>query len=90
MPTIFPDVLMIETTYGDKIRQTKTKRIREREFLKKIGETLSKGGKVLIPIFALRRAQELCILIDIYWRRTNNKAPLYFIGGMAKKNQFLL
>ena len=86
MPKIFPDVLMTETTYGDKIRQTK--RIREREFLKKIEETLSKGGKILIPIFALGRAQELCILIDTYWRRTNNKAPIYFIGPMAQKVNF--
>ena len=86
MPKIYPDVLMTETTYGDKIRQTK--RIREREFLKKIEETLSKGGKVLIPIFALGRAQELCILIDTYWRRTNNKAPIYFIGPMAQKVNF--
>jgi len=86
MPKIYPDVLMTETTYGDKIRQTK--RIREREFLKKIEETLSKGGKILIPIFALGRAQELCILIDTYWRRTNNKAPIYFIGPMAQKVNF--
>ena len=86
MPKIYPDVLMTETTYGDKVRQTK--RIREREFLKKIEETLSKGGKVLIPIFALGRAQELCILIDTYWKRTNNKAPIYFIGPMAQKVNF--
>ena len=80
------DILMTETTYGDKIRQTK--RIREREFIKKIEETLSRGGKVLIPIFALGRAQELCILIDSYWKRTNNKAPIYFIGPMAQKVNF--
>jgi integrator complex subunit 11 len=86
MPKIYPDVLMTETTYGDKVRETK--RIREREFLKKIEETLSKGGKVLIPIFALGRAQELCILIDTYWKRTNNKAPIYFIGPMAQKVNF--
>ena len=86
MPKIFPDVLMTETTYRDKVRQTK--RIREREFLKKIEETLSKGGKVLIPIFALGRAQEFYILIDTYWKRANNKAPIYFIGPMAQKVNF--
>ena len=86
MPKIYPDILMTETTYGDKIRETK--RIREREFIKKIEETLSRGGKVLIPIFALGRAQELCILIDNYWKRTNNKAPIYFIGPMAQKVNF--
>ena len=86
MPKIYPDILMTETTYGDKNRPTK--RIREREFIKKIEETLSRGGKVLIPIFALGRAQELCILIDSYWKRTNNKAPIYFIGPMAQKVNF--
>ena len=86
MPKIYPDVLMTETTYGDKVRDTK--RVREREFLKKIQETIDKGGKVLIPIFALGRAQELCIVLDTYWKRTNCQVPIYFAGPMAKKANF--
>ena len=86
MPKIYPDVLMTETTYGDKVRDTK--RVREREFLKKIQETIDKGGKVLIPIFALGRAQELCIVLDTYWKRTNCQVLIYFAGHMAKKANF--
>ena len=86
MPKIYPDVLMTETTYGDKVRDTK--RVREREFLKKLLETTDKGGKVLIPIFALGRAQELCIVLDTYWKRTNCQVPIYFAGPMAKKANF--
>ena len=86
MPKLFPDVLMTETTYGDKVRDTK--RIREREFLKKIQEIIDKKGKVLIPIFALGRAQELCIILDTYWKRNNLDVPIYFVGPMAQKANF--
>jgi len=32
-------------------------RTRERDFLKQVHETIQNGGKVLIPVFALGRAQ---------------------------------
>jgi integrator complex subunit 11 len=49
-----PDVVLTETTYATTIRDSK--RSREREFLKQVHSTLDKGGKVLIPVFALGRA----------------------------------
>ena len=49
-----PDVVITETTYATTIRDSK--RSREREFLKQVHETLDRGGKVLIPVFALGRA----------------------------------
>jgi len=86
IPKIYPDVLITETTYGDTVRDTK--RVREREFLKKIQLVIERGGKVLIPIFALGRAQELCILLDTHWRRTGCTVPIYFAGPMAEKANF--
>ncbi|OAY69787.1 Cleavage and polyadenylation specificity factor subunit 3-II, partial [Ananas comosus] len=41
------------------------------------------GGKVLIPTFALGRAQELCILLDDYWERMNLNVPIYFSAGLT-------
>ena len=32
-------------------------------------------------MFALGRAQELCILLDTYWERMNLKVPIYFSAG---------
>jgi integrator complex subunit 11 len=49
-----PDLCITETTYATTIRDSK--RSREREFLKEIHSTLDKGGKVLVPVFALGRA----------------------------------
>jgi integrator complex subunit 11 len=86
VPKIYPNLLITETTYGDTVRDTK--RVREREFLNKIQATLDKGGKVLIPIFALGRAQELCILLDTHWRRTKSEIPIYFAGPLAEKANY--
>ncbi|TGZ57299.1 hypothetical protein CRM22_009952 [Opisthorchis felineus] len=78
-----PDILITESTYATTIRDSK--RAREREFLEKIHARVEAGGKVLIPVFALGRAQELCILLETYWERMNISVPIYFSMGMAEK-----
>ncbi|KAJ2002868.1 Integrator complex subunit 11 [Coemansia thaxteri] len=78
-----PDVLITETTYGTTIRDSK--RSRERDFLEKVHRCVLRGGKVLIPCFALGRAQELCILIDSYWERMGLTVPVYFSAGLTEK-----
>lgn len=78
-----PDLLISEATYATTIRDSK--RCREKDFLKKVHECVDRGGKVLIPVFALGRAQELCILLETYWERMNLKAPIYFALGLTEK-----
>jgi len=78
-----PDLLISESTYATTVRDSK--RCRERDFLKKVHDCVDKGGKVLIPVFALGRAQELCILLETYWERMNLKVPIYFSAGMTEK-----
>lgn len=78
-----PDLLITETTYATTIRDSK--RCRERDFLKKVHDVVEKRGKVLIPVFALGRAQELCILLESYWERMNLKVPIYFSLGLTEK-----
>lgn len=78
-----PDLLITESTYATTIRDSK--RCRERDFLMKVHDCIEKGGKVLIPVFALGRAQELCILLETYWERMNLKVPIYFAIGLTEK-----
>ncbi|MDP2438262.1 MAG: MBL fold metallo-hydrolase, partial [archaeon] len=79
-----PDLLITETTYATTIRDSK--RIRERDFLKRTHRCVERGGKVLIPVFALGRAQELCILVETYWERMNlGHIPVYFSAGLTEK-----
>lgn len=78
-----PDLLITESTYATTIRDSK--RCRERDFLMKVHDCVEKGGKVLIPVFALGRAQELCILLETFWERMNLKVPIYFAAGLTEK-----
>lgn len=78
-----PTLLITESTYATTIRDSK--RARERNFLKRVHQAVDRGGKVLIPVFALGRAQELCLLIDSYWQRMNLTVPIYFSAGMTER-----
>ena len=51
------DFLVMESTYGD--RNHENHRGIEEQLAEAIGETIAAGGKVVIPIFAIERAQEL-------------------------------
>lgn len=81
-----PNVLITESTYATTVRDSK--KSRERDFLKEVQETTEEGGKVLIPVFALGRAQELCVLVETIWKRMNNRIPVYFSSGLIEKVQF--
>lgn len=78
-----PDLLITESTYATTVRDSK--RCRERDFLMKVRECVERGGKVLIPVFALGRAQELCILLETYWEHMNMKVPIFFAAGLTEK-----
>lgn len=78
-----PDVLITESTYGATTRASKSRK--EADLLHKIHSCVSAGGKVLVPVFAVGRAQELCLLLDAYWERMGlTKVPIYFSTGLAE------
>lgn len=82
-----PDLLITESTYATLVRDSK--RCREQDFLNRVKECVDRGGKVLIPVFALGRAQELCILVDSFWQRMGMTAPVYFAQGLsARANEY--
>ncbi|KAJ9472340.1 Integrator complex subunit 11-like protein [Diplonema papillatum] len=80
-PGLRPDVVISESTYGSTIRDSK--RHRERDFLTLVHSTLVGGGKVLIPVFAMGRAQELLILLETFFKRLQLTFPVYFSAGMV-------
>ncbi len=71
-----PDVLILESTYGD--RQHPPRKEVEEYFIAEVKETLSRGGSVLIPAFAIGRAQEVIMILN---KKIN--APIY-LDGMAQ------
>jgi integrator complex subunit 11 len=53
--------------------------------VQQVHECVNNGGKVLIPVFALGRAQELAILVEEYWQRCGLTVPVYFSAGLTSK-----
>jgi metallo-beta-lactamase family protein len=51
------DVVVMETTYGDRLHKALTPSVEE--LYEAITDTFQRGGNVIIPTFALERAQEL-------------------------------
>jgi integrator complex subunit 11 len=85
VPRLCPTLLISEGTYATAPRAWK--RGREHELLEGIRKTVSNGGKVLIPVFAVGRAQELCLLLNTYWEQTGlgSSVPILFAEGMAEQ-----
>ncbi|MDE1764279.1 MAG: beta-CASP ribonuclease aCPSF1 [Thaumarchaeota archaeon] len=83
----FPRVetLLIESTYGAKEDIQATREEVESAFIKSVNETLRNGGKVLIPIPAVGRAQELMMVIDQYMKAGHlMEAPVFTEGMIAE------
>ncbi|KAK3338647.1 beta-lactamase-like protein [Lasiosphaeria hispida] len=59
------DVLITESTYGVASHVPRVER--EQALMKSITGILNRGGRVLMPVFALGRAQELLLILDEYW-----------------------
>ena len=85
--TNFPRVetLLIESTYGAKEDIQPTREEVEDAFIKSVNETLSEGGKVLIPIPAVGRAQELMMVIDKYMKSGQLTESSVFMEGMIQE-----
>jgi len=85
--TNFPRVetLLIESTYGAKEDIQPTREEVEDAFIKSVNKTLSEGGKVLIPIPAVGRAQELMMVIDKYMKTGKLTESSVFMEGMIQE-----
>lgn len=85
LPQFSPDVCIIESTYGVQLHQSR--HIREKRFTDVIHSTVAQGGRVLIPAFALGRAQELLLILDEYWSNHPelHNIPIYYASPLAKR-----
>ena len=85
IPEHRPDVLIVEATYGVQVHPPI--RERERQFTEVVHQTVSRGGRCLIPVFALGRAQELLLILNEHWAANPqlHHVPIYFASALASK-----
>lgn len=85
VPPIRPDVLIIESTYG--VQSLETREVKEQRFTSLVHHIMRRGGHVLLPVFAIGRAQELLLILDDYWKAHPDlhNVPVYYASNLAKK-----
>ena len=83
----FPRVetLLIESTYGLKEDIQPSRQEVESAFINTVNNTLADGGKVLIPIPAVGRAQEIMMVIDHYMKSGQMIEASVFTEGMISE-----
>ncbi len=72
------DILITESTYGADTHPSR--KAQETELLQAVAEVVSNGGNVLIPAFALGRAQEIILAIRTSALFHKLKIPVYIDG----------
>ena len=83
----FPRVetIITESTYGAPEDIMPTRAESEQQLTNIINQTMDREGKVLIPVPAVGRAQEIMLIIDDYMRRGLLKEAPVFVEGMISE-----
>ncbi|KAI9223147.1 beta-lactamase-like protein [Blastocladiella britannica] len=79
------DVLVCESTYG--VQNHTPRGEREARFTSLVHQIVARGGRCLVPIFALGRTQELLLILDEYWSEHPElqHIPIYYASNLARK-----
>ena len=77
-----PDVLIIESTYGDRLHSPRE--LEERRLLEMVAGVIERKGKLLIPAFAVGRAQEIILMLLKEFRAKRLKKFPVYVDGMVR------
>jgi Cft2 family RNA processing exonuclease len=80
VPNIKADALVLESTYGGKLHANRV--AEEKRLIQTLKDVTERGGKVLIPAFALGRSQEIIQIIHAF-RDQLEDVPVY-VDGMVR------
>ncbi len=75
------DYLLMESTYGDKSHDDP--RLAFEEFRQVVSETIGRGGKIIVPAFAVGRTQELVFYLNEMMSDGVRPVPVYVDSPLA-------
>ncbi|MFB6190748.1 MAG: beta-CASP ribonuclease aCPSF1, partial [Candidatus Nanohaloarchaea archaeon] len=78
--------MITESTYGGKGDEQQPREEAQKKFLSKVKQTLNKGGKVIVPVFAVGRSQEILGLLSDELDRSYFDYPVYLDGMIRDAN----
>lgn len=76
-----PDVAILESTYGNRLHSNREQELSA--LLNKIVEVVESGHKILIPAFALGRAQEIILYINNAFAKKSVSKFNVYVDGMV-------
>jgi Cft2 family RNA processing exonuclease/dsRNA-specific ribonuclease len=81
-PDLHVDLLVTESTYGNRLHADR--KSAERRLIARVLQTLEAGGRVLVPAFAIGRAQEVLLLLRHAIRNGRLPRVPVFADGMVR------
>ena len=82
LPKLRPDVAILEATYGDRLHSNRE--IEERNLIEAVNECIENQGKMIIPAFALGRAQEVILILKSAMNKGSLKKVKVYVDGMVR------
>ena len=79
------ETLIIESTYGGRDDILPQRQEAEEKLLRIITETINQGGNILIPVFAVGRAQEIMLVIENFYRQGLLPDTKVYVDGMTRE-----
>lgn len=79
------DTLITESTYAGEKDEFPSEKATFDKMIAGINDTITRGGKVMVPSFAVGRAQEVLLLLDDYMKSGRlQQVPIYMDGMIGK------
>lgn len=82
IPKLRPDVAILESTYGDRLHSNRE--IEEKALISTVKECIENNGKMIIPAFALGRAQEVLLILKGAINKGSLKPVKIYVDGMVR------
>ncbi|MBW6409365.1 MBL fold metallo-hydrolase [Clostridium weizhouense] len=82
LPKLRPDVAILESTYGDKLHSNRE--VEEKALINIVNECIENNGKMIIPAFALGRAQEVILILKSAMNKGSLKKVKVYVDGMVR------
>ncbi len=82
IPKLRPDVSIVETTYGNRLHANR--QAEEKRLVDLVKECILENKKVLIPAFALGRAQEVLLILRAAIQNKEIPAVPLYVDGMVR------
>lgn len=82
IPKLRPDIAIVETTYGTRLHANR--QVEEKRLTELVRECLLQKKKILIPAFALGRAQEVLLILRAAIQNQEIPAVPVYVDGMVR------